>query len=150
MTQLQPLPRTYWCQRSYHGPGFERLDPQRTLTLSPGRAVVWMRDSVRGILSGLDSEALGIACAWLSDQQAAGTAVQELHQGRSVTFTLPTGDSRWNWSAYPVFALPLTSNCPNSATSDRHSVPSDVTGGLLWHSDRPCPQCPRTTVRRSA
>lgn len=125
----QPLSRTYWCHRDYVGPSREFLEPLSASTPYPGRAIVWMRESVREALSELDRPTFAVAWAWLGDHQAAGAAVQELRQGRPYTFTIPTAAGGWSWSAYLVSVLPVIEPCPNSARSKRQLAPVEAIGG---------------------
>ncbi|MBT2366156.1 hypothetical protein J7E88_12770 [Streptomyces sp. ISL-10] len=121
--------RTYGCHRDYDGPGRELLEPLSATTPFPGRAIVWMRESVREVLTELDRPTFGIAWAWLGNHQAAGAAVQELRQGRPYTFSLKTAVGRWSWSAYPVAVLTVIDSCSNSSLMIRELAPAGAIGG---------------------
>ncbi|NUK14045.1 hypothetical protein [Streptomyces lunaelactis] len=127
MTQL--LPRTYWCHRDYDGPGREQPEPRSATTPHPGRAIDWMRESVREILPELDDRpTFALAWAWLGNHQAVKTAVQELRQGRPYTFTVPTPDGRWSWTAYPICVLPVVDSCSNAPRPKRRLTPAGANG----------------------
>ncbi|BDM67507.1 hypothetical protein HEK616_09940 [Streptomyces nigrescens] len=125
---MTTLPRSYWCHRDFDGPGRGRLELQSMTTPYPGRAVTWMRESVRDALTGLDRPTFGIAWAWLGNHQASGAAIRELRQGRPYTFTLPAPDGHWTWSAHPVSVLPVIETCANAPSSRQQLVPAHANG----------------------
>ena len=124
----QPLPRTYWCHLDFDGPARVSLEPQSMTTPYPGRAITWMRESVRDALTSLDRPTFDIAWAWLGDHRASEVAVRELRQGRSYTFTLPASTGGWTWRAYPVSVLPVIESCPKSTSPRRQLVPAHANG----------------------
>lgn len=103
------LPRTYWCHTDHHGTGAEPLPPDDLVTDSPGLAVEWVRESVRGISASLDRKTFHVIWAWLGDHRAVQAAVIELRRGKPYVFALTGETAAWKWTAYPVSVLPLMS-----------------------------------------
>lgn len=108
------LPRTYWCHRDFDGLGRGHCEPQDLTTTLPGHAVLWMRESVRDALAGLDRPTFGMAWAWLGDHEASAMGVRALRRGRPYTFSLPVADGRWTWRVYPLSVLPVIDSCPRA------------------------------------
>ncbi|MFJ1543808.1 hypothetical protein [Streptomyces sp. NPDC088246] len=72
---------------------------------TPTQALIWMRVSVRTLLSGFDAEDRERTFRWLDHGQ--WEAVIRLRAGEPYAYTARAGASVINWSARPVRALPV-------------------------------------------
>ncbi|MER5845936.1 hypothetical protein ABT126_02250 [Streptomyces sp. NPDC002012] len=72
---------------------------------TPTQALIWMRVSVRTLLSGFDAEDSERTFRWLDHGQ--WEAVIRLRAGEPYAYTARAGAGVINWSARPVRALPV-------------------------------------------
>lgn len=72
---------------------------------TPEQALVWMRLSVRVLLSAFHPEDTERAFRWLDHGQ--WEAVMRLRAGEPYVFVASSGDTRLEWSARPVLFLQL-------------------------------------------
>ncbi|MFE3940874.1 hypothetical protein ACFXPV_03185 [Streptomyces sp. NPDC059118] len=96
----RPL-RTAWrCEVTVDGL-LVRAEPATT----PTQALIWMRVSVRTLLSGFDAKDRDRTFRWLDHGQ--WEAVIRLRAGEPYVFTARAGGRVVDWSARPVPALPV-------------------------------------------
>ncbi|MER5358963.1 hypothetical protein [Streptomyces sp. NPDC002785] len=99
----QPLKTIWRCEVAVAG-GVVQAEHADT----PTQALIWMRVSVRTLLSGFDAEDRERTFRWLDHDQ--WEAVIRLKAGEPYTYTARAGASVVDWSARPVRTLPTCSD----------------------------------------
>lgn len=106
------------------------LDATRTM-----QAIVWIRVALRTVVGTLDPKEAQRAYGWLDTGQ--WEALHWLDRGEPVTFAVTAGELRIEWSARPVWFLPLlhrkTGQLPNCSTDFACTDPRPG-GGCGVHS----------------
>lgn len=110
-----PLPRAYWCHVNYTGSSNEPTTPAGYTTEFPGRALSWVRKSVRDMEPVLERAPFEAARARLGDHQGTSEAIRDLRTGTPYEFELNTSTDHWRWTAHLVSVLPLVGNCTDRA-----------------------------------
>ncbi|UGY94494.1 hypothetical protein [Streptomyces gobiensis] len=119
MHQPPPLLRRgWWCEFTARTPtadGGETIRSRAHEADTAVRALVWMRMSVRELVSGFDPEDNERAYRWLDHGQ--WEAAMRLKAGEAYTFVACLGPAGLEWTARPVLFLPLT---PTASGLARH------------------------------
>ncbi|MFF2409079.1 hypothetical protein [Streptomyces sp. NPDC058092] len=98
---MRPLLKTAWrCEVTVGG-----LLVRAEHATTPTQALIWMRVSVRTLLSGFDAEDRARTYRWLDHGQ--WEAVIRLRAGEPYAYAVRAGTAVIDWSARPVRALPV-------------------------------------------
>ena len=95
---------TYLCIQGYFSPGPTCMAEGANIgTNFAGRAITWIRHSVRSVAAHLDDQrARSTAAEWLDDLVSAGVAAEELRRGGYAYELHTETEGRWVWLATRV------------------------------------------------